>query len=90
MYALIYTKAYSTSYSYSGTKYEDVVVAVTDSIHAANNWVAEKSADDYDRNWKKVPFIEYNQYDDHVYCRACGECTTCNLRPCREGKEHTK
>lgn len=28
-------------------------------------------------------------YDFHEYCLRCGECVTCNLRPCRNGKKHT-
>ena len=26
--------------------------------------------------------------DNHVKCLVCGECVTCNLRPCRDTKEH--
>jgi hypothetical protein len=25
---------------------------------------------------------------DHVRCSICGECVTCNIRPCRDGEEH--
>lgn len=32
---------------------------------------------------------EVDAYIDHVYCNICRECVTCNLRPCRDGKEHT-
>lgn len=28
-------------------------------------------------------------YADHNYCSICRECMTCNLRPCRDGGEHT-
>lgn len=26
--------------------------------------------------------------ENHVKCLVCGECVTCNLRPCRDNKEH--
>ena len=28
-------------------------------------------------------------YADHVTCTVCGNCCTCNLRPCRDGGVHT-
>jgi hypothetical protein len=27
-------------------------------------------------------------YIDHVYCKICRECITCNIRPCRDGGPH--
>jgi hypothetical protein len=32
---------------------------------------------------------ETDAYIDHVYCEVCGNCVTCNLRPCRDGGAHT-
>lgn len=29
-------------------------------------------------------------YADHEYCTVCRECITCGLRPCRDGKPHTR
>ena len=34
--------------------------------------------------------IDHDKYADHQYCTTCGECTTCNLRPCfSDSGEHT-
>ena len=29
-------------------------------------------------------------FQDHVYCVVCGDCITCNLRPCCNGGLHTE
>jgi hypothetical protein len=38
---------------------------------------------------EEEPSTHSDNYADHQYCETCGECTTCNLRPCTaEGGEH--
>lgn len=27
-------------------------------------------------------------WQDHAYCKICGSCITCNLRPCHDGGPH--
>ncbi len=37
---------------------------------------------------EQVSMGDTDPYADHVYCKVCRECVTCNLRPCRNGGQH--
>ncbi len=54
-------------------------------------WFTED--DEYARFYKAIPKVDLDEISDpfeqgHKRCKVCGECITCNLRPCRDGKEH--
>jgi hypothetical protein len=48
------------------------------------NWKGTMSEDE------PIHMGDTDAYADHEYCTVCRECITCGLRPCRDGKAHTR
>lgn len=51
--------------------------------------IAERPEVEFEEAWHEEAAQRItSSYEDHEYCPVCRECTTCNLRPCRDGGAH--
>ncbi len=63
----------------------DVLSTETDE-HIANYIVSCVPAETHVTHYQVERIAGYAA--DHAYCAVCRECTTCNLRPCKDGDPH--